>query len=379
MSRPNFFVFAKVCDFLELKSHMICTAVSKYWHENFEKRETWKRVDSFPESRVLDRILANDPPIQHLELKGNLSPWQVEKLERNTHLKRFFMSGPNHVRAILQGCTQLEVFSYHSSDFSYMTDADMDFLTRCPRLKYLQFGYGFKLTDESLSNISLCTQLKYLDANHASKATDRFLEALSCCRLLTHVDLQDVSNLTDNGIEAMATGCPLIGYLNLDYVFHLTDRSIEAIAKNCPNLRSLSMKKVRNLSDSACAFMATMNNLRFLQMSEVKHITGRGIATLADMPRIEHLILDGFQKHINGGVAFLAKSKSLKILNLQENRGITGMALEALKEGCPNLEVLIITECFNIEKEAIEEFMRDRPEVKIHTGVFGLHGIYGEF
>jgi hypothetical protein len=75
------------------------------------------------------------------------------------------------------------------------------------------------------------------------------------------------------------------------------------------------------------------------------------------------VVLSGLGLVTNEGIAEMAKrAKETKLLNLCQCGGITGEVLQWLAK-LPNLSILNILQCHQIEKPFVADFVQKRPDV----------------
>ncbi|KAJ3017095.1 hypothetical protein HKX48_003718 [Thoreauomyces humboldtii] len=148
----------------------------------------------------------------------------------------------------------------------------------------------------------------------------------------------------------------------------LTDRSLDALAAHNPTLRILALTRCPNMSPQALARVIQHNPIHTLDLHKHPECSIGGLDDnfLRDLGpsvrKVEVLNLYGQTAVTEEGIANLTKAgfwNGLQSISIN-NMTVGPMVLDAIRVGCPQLEVISIVDCHNIPIEAAQGFVEGR-------------------
>lgn len=191
-----------------------------------------------------------------------------------------------------------------------------------------------------------CPSLKTLSLWSVSSISDKGLsEIANGCHMLEKLDLSQCPLLSNKGVIAIARNCPNLTELSIESCSRIGDESLQAIGRCCPKLRSVSIKDCPLVGDqgvvslvSSASTVLTKLKLQGVNVSDIS-LAVIGHYGLA----VTDLVLTGLQNvgergfWVMGNAIGLQKLKSLTVTSCP---GLTDLGLEAISNGCPNLQHL---------------------------------------
>lgn len=218
--------------------------------------------------------------------------------------------------------------------------------------------------------------------------TSRSLAALSeYCRNLSQITISNAPSIDNDGIASLAT-LPKLRDVTLQRVPAVTDTGIERLAAGEARLAKLSLLSNTTLSDSAILALttgkATKDSLIVFALTFNYSVTDNGIATLVGRLKtlrdiqVDHcsLVSDKWTSAVAAGgglsrvslravgleltcpgLAGLAggspRMSSLRALNLGFVASVNASALTTLLAAVPQLSVLVLDACSNVDDDAV--------------------------
>ncbi|MBR0238024.1 MAG: hypothetical protein IJQ39_08035 [Thermoguttaceae bacterium] len=289
-----------------------------------------------------------------------------------------------------------------------MTDAGMEYVAKAPKLDNLALLYtkigdegvialkgmklraldlrGLRLTGSSCQALAEMTTLESLKFRNAREIMDFSFQELKTLVNLKSLSLEDLM-ITESALEILPN------FTNLkELVIMRTDMMDVSPIGQLKNLKKLTLREMTCDLD----FLADMPQLEELFFAEsivrdvdMKFFEGlvnvktldlwntdlgdEALKLFGTLPKLTTLNIKNCAKITDTGIAELAKSQSLASLNLSENGKATGdngeplvtdKALESLK-GCKSLKELNIYLCPSLTEDAINDFIKARPDVKV--------------
>ena len=165
-----------------------------------------------------------------------------------------------------------------------------------------------------------CRGLVRLDllSTDISDGALRHLAMRSC--FLEHLDVSDCGEISDVGVVAIAGGCPLLTQLSLRDCHFVGNRAAVALASGCPALKTIDFSGCDELCDGALIALAQgCPALVSVRVNDCRRLSDASIRVLCE-----------------------ATAEMLLELGISGLRKVTSVAIEALRDHCPNLAVLEI-------------------------------------
>ncbi|KAI9759905.1 MAG: hypothetical protein M4579_002030 [Chaenotheca gracillima] len=176
----------------------------------------------------------------------------------------------------------------------------------CPKLKRLTLSYCKHVTDRSMAHLAVhaASRLEEIDLTRCTTITDQGFQHWSIYQFtrLTRLCLADCTYLTDNAIVYLTNAAKGLRELDLSFCCALSDTATEVLALGCPHLSTLRL--------SFCGSAVSDSSLRSigLHLLELRELSVRGCVR------------------------------------------VTGLGVEAVVEGCHNLELFDVSQCKNLTR-----------------------------
>ncbi|KAH8723873.1 hypothetical protein GQ44DRAFT_619522 [Phaeosphaeriaceae sp. PMI808] len=174
----------------------------------------------------------------------------------------------------------------------------------CPKLRRLTLSYCKHITDRSMAHIAVhaANRIESIDLTRCTTITDVGFQHWSVYPFprLTKLCLADCTYLTDNAIVYLTNAAKGLRELDLSFCCALSDTATEVLALGLPSLTHL------NLAFCGSAVSDTSLRCISLHLLELRHLSVRGCVR------------------------------------------VTGTGVEAVVEGCRDLEVFDVSQCKNL-------------------------------
>ncbi|KAI9812962.1 MAG: hypothetical protein M1832_006441 [Thelocarpon impressellum] len=176
----------------------------------------------------------------------------------------------------------------------------------CPNLRKLTLSYCKHVTDRSMAHLAVhaASRLEEVDLTRCTTITDQGFQHWSIYQFsrLQKLCLADCTYLTDNAIVYLTNAAKGLRELDLSFCCALSDTATEVLALGCPHLSVLRL--------SFCGSAVSDSSLRSigLHLLELRELSVRGCVR------------------------------------------VTGLGVEAVVEGCHNLEAFDVSQCKNLAR-----------------------------
>ncbi|KAI9801853.1 MAG: hypothetical protein M1833_002167 [Piccolia ochrophora] len=176
----------------------------------------------------------------------------------------------------------------------------------CPQLKRLTLSYCKHVTDRSMAHLAVhaSNRLEEIDLTRCTTITDNGFQHWSIYQFshLQRLCLADCTYLTDNAIVYLTNAAKGLRELDLSFCCALSDTATEVLALGCAHLTVLKL--------SFCGSAVSDSSLRSigLHLLELRELSVRGCVR------------------------------------------VTGIGVEAVVEGCHNLELFDVSQCKNLAR-----------------------------
>lgn len=197
----------------------------------------------------------------------------------------------------------------------------------CPKLRRLTLSYCKHITDRSMAHIAVhaANRIESIDLTRCTTITDVGFQHWSVYPFprLTKLCLADCTYLTDNAIVYLTNAAKGLRELDLSFCCALSDTATEVLALGLPSLTHL------NLAFCGSAVSDTSLRCISLHLLELRHLSVRGCVR------------------------------------------VTGTGVEAVVEGCRDLELFDVSQCKNLnrwlEAGGVEAVQRRGRNVRFET------------
>lgn len=218
----------------------------------------------------------------------------------------------------------------------------------------LCFDRASKLRTEDLSLLSACSNLQTLSLSDLDRVSNiGLVDALKPNTTLQELTINYCPRISEAGLIQVLRVCKTIKKLRWDTSGAFTDKSVINIAANCPDLRILHTEsgiineEAMKILAKGCTKLETIYIFQFGYQN-----TDEGLVEIAKnctkLKRLE-LQFDGlFTDKVLTTLGNCCKElQVLRFTELTLDRGmlITDVGLQALAEGCTNLQSLSLTQC----------------------------------
>ncbi|KAF7715563.1 Uncharacterized protein PECH_000450 [Penicillium ucsense] len=365
-----------------------CSVVSKRWHEMCFDGQLWSRLDAseyyskIPSEVLIKLVISGGPFMRDLNLRGCIqlsNKW-------STHGERMSDACRNLVNLSLNDSTIDKPSMHH-------------FLTRNPRLEYLNVSGLKSVTNSAMKSISQsCPQLSCLDVSWCSNVTAHGLVRVAkSCHQLSDLRASGIRGFDDdsvaralfeqNALERLIMSRTDLTDETLKVLMHgveptidvLTDRPIVPPRR----FKHLDLHRCAEITDRGLKSLAfNVPDLEILQISQCPELTDASVIDVVrTTPRLSHLELEDLDSLTNNALVELAKSPAaecLEHLNISycENLGDPGM-LQVMKH-CPRLrsvemdntrvsDLTLMEASFRVRKRGYGEKL---PEIGLRLVIF---------
>lgn len=247
-----------------------------------------------------------------------------------------------------------------------------------------------------------CKALEQLELCGCTKLTDAGLRSISHnCHSLNKLDISHAQLVSDVGVASVSTGCPDLKTLKCHGLFYLSDPRIEPPKKKDENKRTSNLAKPKGSNKGATKDDNNVDGKSLVKLNRHVHYSIRslsyiifvriitdiawqavvGMAAIAkNAPNLECVDFSGCFRLNKSLKTSLSQMKRLLKLNLmgctqasdislagvakgcillQELclsdcvKGVTGVSMDAFGTYCPNLRIIVLARCFNLDGKGI--------------------------
>jgi hypothetical protein len=135
------------------------------------------------------------------------------------------------------------------------------------------------------------------------------------------------TDLTDDVVEAIASGCPSLENVDLSSSPQLTEKGVVALAQNCCQIYRLCLLNCEGVGPKGVQALAKCPKMKVLNLQNVRGVTSSLSTLTAGCEQLETLHLDSCFL-TDDDVAALAALKHLRTLHLNNARGFDSRSLE---------------------------------------------------
>ncbi|KAK8251248.1 hypothetical protein IWZ00DRAFT_230112 [Phyllosticta capitalensis] len=199
----------------------------------------------------------------------------------------------------------------------------------CPKLKRLTLSYCKHITDRSMAHIAVhaSTRLQEIDLTRCTTITDQGFQHWSVYPFpnLTKICLADCTYLTDNAIVFLTNAAKNLKELDLSFCCALSDTATEVVALGCPSLTHLNLAFCGSaVSDSSLRSISLhLLELQYLSVRGCVRVTGTGVEAIlegcSDLQDFDVSQCKNLSRWLmNGGVA--RKGRGVKFSTVADGR-----------------------------------------------------------
>mmetsp|Transcript_29445 Transcript_29445/g.68813 ORF Transcript_29445/g.68813 Transcript_29445/m.68813 type:complete len:325 (+) Transcript_29445:79-1053(+) len=226
--------------------------------------------------------------------------------------------------------------------------------------------YAQHVTDEALRVLSGSTRLTSLNLNACQDYTDQGLAELAkTCTGLTTLNLYWNVNIGDDGVSKIVHANPSLTSLNLSGCKGITDLGASKVAHSCRKLVHLDLTRCVSLTNPGLEELAkNCTDLVELRFYACGYVGNTGVtALLSHLRRIRVLDLCGSKEITDDGINAIRYGgvKELRKLNLGWCVKLGDGTLQAISEGCPNLQYLYLLGNTNMTTEGLQSVSKGCP------------------
>ncbi|CAF1384829.1 unnamed protein product [Adineta ricciae] len=329
---------------------------------------------------------------------GNLSDRHIQSLcKRMNHLKHISMwSSARRLSGFsfrhMTALTKLSVVKFDSNNL--ITDEHLRVLARsCPEICHLSMTDCISVTDTCMRYIGTLKQLRVLNVADCLLISDTGIKALTegaCQARLRELNLTNCMRVSDSSITNLLRKCKRLAYLKLCYLDKITETGLELIGQ-MEQLILVDLTGTQS-SDTSLKVLGNSGHLRSVTLSSCRKITDLGLTKFATTcPALEHLNLSFCAQLSDNAIRSMAFCcKYLTTLNICSCSLLTDMSLQYLSGVCKYLyeidisycqlmtdkglkclgdnsaylKRVIVIECPNISRNAIDHLLRKIPYVQ---------------
>ncbi|KAJ4454857.1 putative D-alanine--D-alanine ligase [Paratrimastix pyriformis] len=169
------------------------------------------------------------------------------------------------------------------------------------------------------------------------------------CPNLRRLVLDSCREVGDPGLTELAAHCPRLEYLDLWNCRLITDAGLTKVIMGCPGLTHLDVHCCTELTDRGVALIGSLTQLRHLDLTGCPRVTEASLHALVAGcgATLERLYIHGcIVTEINRTLAVIAQScPRLRLLDVGCFEHLRDQSVEALVQGCPEMEDLNLDSC----------------------------------
>lgn len=187
------------------------------------------------------------------------------------------------IKALTEGACQARLRELNVTKCMRISDSSITTLLRkCKRLAYLKLCYLDKITETGLELIGQMEQLILIDLT-GTQSSDTSLKILGNSGNLRSVTLSSCRKITDLGLTKFATTCPALEHLNLSFCAQLSDNAIRSTAFCCKYLTTLNICSCSLLTDMSLQYLSGVCKYLYeIDISYCQLMTDKGLKCLGD-------------------------------------------------------------------------------------------------
>lgn len=261
------------------------------------------------------------------------------------------------------------------------------------------------VTDSGIAELHKLKKLKSLNISQCELITKEGLEQGICAGqndVLEELNINSL-NLDQTGVIMLSERLPNLRVLDLSYCFNaITDTSVQVIFKNQVLLHKLKISHCDKVSDAGLTGMGKvetegeedgpiMSSIDESHLSPRIHLGSRAEEeivrdakrkrevmlmcaklsmdsytgySLARMRGLKELDISGCNRITDVSLTYAFHFKELINLNLSRCQQITCEGLEHLVKNCPSIEYFNLTDCYNLNDNAVKEIVKDLQRLK---------------
>lgn len=283
----------------------------------------------------------SDASLQHLQSRCSLL--QRLNLSWTGNRGALSLSGfSSFLKACGQSLLCLELSCCH-----FLNEACLEVVSQaCPRLQELNLASCDRLAPQAFTHICKLPQLRRLVLYRTKIEQTAILSILTFCVELRHLNLGSCVRIDDCDVVASmcAARCRSLRSLDLWRSRNLTDRGVAELATGCKMLEELDLGWCPTLQSSTGCFQLLARSL----------------------PRLRKLFLTANRSVCDSDIEELASCcGSLQHLDILGTRLVSAVALKKLLQSCPELRLLDVSFCSQIDLRLVQELSALFPRVSI--------------
>eukprot|EP00301_Raphidiophrys_heterophryoidea_P026120 c8936_g1_i1.p1 GENE.c8936_g1_i1~~c8936_g1_i1.p1 ORF type:complete len:243 (-),score=64.41 c8936_g1_i1:28-756(-) len=219
-----------------------------------------------------------------------------------------------------------------------------------PRLNHLNLDGCRSLTDKTLCAVS--SPLSFLSVYWNPHVTDKGICSVAelSNKTLTSLNLSGTKHIKDKTLVSLTAHCTEMTHLDLTRCTGLSDKALGNLCEKLDKLQSLLLYACGQFRDQAV--QAAVQHCRMLHTLDVcgfNHITDDAFAVVECVQLTSLNITWCVQLTDKTLIAIAAQCKKLQSVQLMGLRDVSDSGIQALADGCPDMEQLNINGCPSIK------------------------------
>ncbi len=159
--------------------------------------------------------------------------------------------------------------------------------------------------------------------------------------------------ITPKELQIIADSLPNLIRLGLT-LCEVTDNCFQELTTTLPNLTTLVLLNCKMTDAGISTLFQKCPNITQLQLNGNKGVTGIGFKTIAQsVPKVNILLLSACDITNEGLIEVLQKCPNLNVLQLAASEQVSDISIQAIPNFLPNLINLNLSYCDNINNETI--------------------------
>ncbi|KAK7081272.1 hypothetical protein SK128_003202 [Halocaridina rubra] len=222
----------------------------------------------------------------------------------------------------------------------------------CPHLEKLTVKFSDELTEDTFKSlVSNCSKLSYLNVEGSRVASSGCYYTIANFQNLKHLNLSHCYFLDNLGLIQIVKQCRHLEYINIDGITGIFDSSIVYMTTEVGHCLTHLFLDGENLTDVAYKSLSACTKLKMLGISYCEQMTDIGLSGIYELKQLTFLKIRKGVQLMPVGLERLFSSGHLCLLthvNLGECSLMDDKVLIAMASTCPQLTNLVLQWCWEV-------------------------------
>ena len=206
-----------------------------------------------------------------------------------------------------------------------------------------------EITDATFKNIKMST-LRSINLSNCKEVTDATIKGLSIgCPNITSINISNCRKTTNASMVILKDQFMDLSEVDIENCKGITDAGVSELLK-CTSLKSLRLAYNSHLTENAFMDLGSAcQGIRIIDLEECTRLKDDGVLNLCKAcPLLESININSCRSLTTISLEGIAKCKHLTTAKLQNRSDIKDNHIIDIVEGCPQLQVLHLLDCYQI-------------------------------